>query len=380
MANPNTLTALLESGADSDVARLAPERAAVTYGELRRHVSAVAPLTRLCQRGGTRTLMRDAVLAAVRALDHRLAAATLARRRERPALLAFMVHGVFADERDAAASAVDPAHPVTVGDLERFAAYFLELGYQFVTPAQIAAGLDPARHSVWLTFDDGYANNLRALPVLRACDIPATFFVSTNHVADGKAFWWDAVYRGRRRHGVPEAAIRREQAALKARPARAIENYIRAELGAAALDPIGDSDRPLSAAELRVLAAEPLAILGNHTADHALLTQCDDDEVRAQIRTCQRALADASGTAPQAIAYPDGRYDRRVVRLALAEGLRVGAVTERRKNQLPLNDAAVMRIARFSLPPGPSLAADCRLYRSDFRVVSLLRRLQPAQG
>ncbi len=324
--------------------------------------------------------MRDALLALIRAVDHRLAAATLARRRERPALLAFMVHGVFADAREAAAGAVDPVHPVTVGDLARFAAYFLELGYQFVTPAQMAAGLDPARHAVWLTFDDGYANNLLALPVLRASGIPATFFVSTNHVVEGKAFWWDAVYRGRRRRGVADAAIRREQAALKARPVRAIEDYIRAELGGSALDPLGDSDRPLSAAELRLLAAEPLATLGNHTADHALLTQCDDDEARAQIRICQRALADASGTAPQAIAYPDGRYDRRLVHLAQAEGLRVGAVTERGKNQLPLNDAALMRIARFSLPPGPSLAADCRLCRSDFRIVSLLRRLKPGQG
>ena len=40
-----------------------------------------------------------------------------------------------------------------------------------------------------LTFDDGYYNNHLALPVLEEFDVPALFFISTNHVKQQKCFW-----------------------------------------------------------------------------------------------------------------------------------------------------------------------------------------------
>ena len=40
-----------------------------------------------------------------------------------------------------------------------------------------------------ITFDDGYADNLQfAVPLLLECNVPFTYFVSTNHVVRGQAF------------------------------------------------------------------------------------------------------------------------------------------------------------------------------------------------
>lgn len=319
--------------------------------------------------------MKAQLLSALRVVDRRLAARVLRHRRERPSLLVFAVHSLFQDEHEPAIGGADPFHPVLISDFERFVAYFLNLGYQFVTPAQIVEGLDPAGHYVWLTFDDGYANNLRALTVLRTFGVAATFFVSTNHVAEGRAFWWDALYRERRRRGKRVALIRREQQALKSRPHREIEAYVRAQFGSAALDPIGDCDRPMTVTELRALASEPLATLGNHTTDHALLTQCDEAEVRTQVRSAQDFLTAIGGRVPEAIAYPDGRYNARVVQLVRAEGLHLGVGTWRGKNHLPLAGFASMRIARCSVPWGPTSAADCLIARSDVGVIKSLRWL-----
>ncbi len=53
---------------------------------------------------------------------------------------------------------------------------------------------DPA--SVFVTFDDGYADNLyNAKPVIERFDIPATFFLSTSLLGSPREFWWDDLER-----------------------------------------------------------------------------------------------------------------------------------------------------------------------------------------
>ncbi len=285
-----------------------------------------------------------------------------------------MFHSLFQDEREIASEIVDPYQPLRVSDFKRVLQYFLEYGYRFVTPAHIESGLDMTGRYAFVTFDDGYANNLHALPVLKELGVPATFFVSVNHVATGMGFWWDALYRVRRRSGVAVTAIRREQATLKRRTFRDIDAYVRAECGARGLQPVGDIDRPLTPAELWQLACEPLVTLGNHTADHAVLTVHDDREVRAQIRACQEYLAALTGTAPRIIAYPNGSYDARVCQLARAEGLRLGVVVEPRKNRLPITDGAAMTLGRYFLRGGSILIEECQLCRSDLQLLHQLRR------
>lgn len=55
---------------------------------------------------------------------------------------------------------------------------------------------DSREPSVVITFDDGYADNVReALPILEELAIPATFFVSTSSIGVNQEFWWDELER-----------------------------------------------------------------------------------------------------------------------------------------------------------------------------------------
>ena len=60
--------------------------------------------------------------------------------------------------------------------------------------AEIAAHAGDPR-ALAITFDDGYADNLAAADVLEAAGLPWTLFVSTGHVEERRAFFWDEVAR-----------------------------------------------------------------------------------------------------------------------------------------------------------------------------------------
>ena len=319
--------------------------------------------------------MIETIKPALRRLDRQIAAATLRVRRERPGLLIFMLHALFKDEEAVACDLVDPYQPVLVSDFARFIEYFLGHGYRFVAPADIGAGLDPQGYHALITFDDGYYNNLLAVPVLQRYGVPATVFISANHIAQGKGYWWDVLYRERRRQGRSMAAIDLEREALKRRTHQEIDAYLRAELPPRALAPVNDIDRPMTPAELAAFAAEPLITIGNHTTDHAILTVHDPDEVRRQIRGCQEYLGAVIGDAPEIIAYPNGNCDARVAAIAREEGLRLGViVAPSRKTPLPLRNGAEMTMPRYFVSAGPDTAGEGAWLRSDIKVISGLRQ------
>ena len=50
--------------------------------------------------------------------------------------------------------------------------------------------------SILLTFDDGYADNLKvALPILESLDAQALFFIATSNIDTNKELWWDELER-----------------------------------------------------------------------------------------------------------------------------------------------------------------------------------------
>ena len=77
----------------------------------------------------------------------------------------------------------------------------------------------------------------------------ATVFPSANHVLEGKAYWWNVVYRERRRRG-GRSRIAAETERLRRMRAPEVDAYLLSEFGPDALQPVGDVDRPLSADEL----------------------------------------------------------------------------------------------------------------------------------
>jgi peptidoglycan/xylan/chitin deacetylase (PgdA/CDA1 family) len=285
-----------------------------------------------------------------------LAAASLLppldRRRDRMVVLAF--HSVLPDMSALEANVLDPYQPLTLADVETVATTLQQRGYRFVTGRDLASGSMSAAVSgpaAWLTFDDGYANNLQLAPLLQRLGVPATIFVATANVDRAEAYWWDVLFRESQRRGVAPREISLRREALKTLAPDRIRAEVSAAFGEAAFRPTGDLDRPMTAAELSALAANPLIEIGNHTHLHTILPRVDARSQRADIATCQNRLTAITGRAPTTIAYPNGNATGETLDAARSAGLSVGVTCTPRAFALTARAKApddLMEIGRFA--------------------------------
>ena len=311
--------------------------------------------------------MQRSLKAAILSLDAKMASRFLPAAREEGALLCFLFHGLFENSEEVRSGMLDPQQGITMEMFRAFLSHFQEQGYGFVSPRQILEGLQPGGKYILLTFDDGYCNNRRALPAIEEFSAPAVFFISSDHVRNGKAFWWDAAFREGRKRGKTEAEIRRAVRGYKRMKTEEVECDLKKEFGKDALRPIGDLDRPFTAGELRAFAEHRLVSLGNHTKNHAILTTYSLAEAREQIQGGQNAIQEMTGKVPEMISYPNGNSSPEIRQAAREAGLALGAVVRGGKNRLPLKIGApqAMALKRFILWGDRGIDAQCQASRAD---------------
>jgi peptidoglycan/xylan/chitin deacetylase (PgdA/CDA1 family) len=298
--------------------------------------------------------------------DRWLGRVLLHGRGEGGGLVVLMFHSLFADEAELASnSSIDPQQCTTVDHFRQVVQALQGYGYRFVTPAQVLAGLDHRHRHAMLTFDDGYFNNMRALPVLHECKVPAVFFITANHVLHNKCMWSDVLYRERMRQGYSLTQVRAEQESLKHLRSFEIEQQVKARFGDDCLQPWGNLDRFMTPAELREFATDEWVVIGNHTQDHAILTNYSPADIRREIGQCQQSLAGLTGKVPQCIAYPNGNYSPEVVSIGREIGLRLGIGVFQGKNYLPLTPGSEMALLRFTFWGNRDLRPQVEAFRQD---------------
>ena len=297
--------------------------------------------------------------------------------KEKKSLICVLFHGLFRDKTEIDSGAVDPQQSITVEIFQEFIEYFIEQEYVFVSPNDIVEGLDDKKNHILITFDDGYYNNHLALPILEKFHVPALFFISTDHVIQNKCFWWDVIYRERRREGAGIDKINREIERMKQKKNHEIENYILDIFGEESLLPIGDIDRPFMPDELKSFSRSPFVFLGNHTSSHAILSNYSHDEIRNEIENAQNRIFEITGVKPCSIAYPNGNYTDEVLKVCEELGLKIGITTKAHKNYLPIRAGTkkALELNRFILWGDRDIESQCRSFRSDLQPLAFAKRI-----
>ena len=214
-----------------------------------------------------------------------------------------------------------------------------------------------------VTFDDGYADNLReARPLLERYDVPATVFVTSGQLGGDREFWWDELERlvvhdaplparlpetlDRCRRPSPGPRRRRPRARASA-PRLFWEIHRRLmpladDARRSALDALADwagaaAGAPprhptLSEDELVRLADGRLIEIGAHSVTHPVLASLPQERQRAEIVGSKQRLEAILGRAVDRFAYPHGapeHFTRETAVLVREAGFRSACTSQR---------------------------------------------------
>ncbi|WP_066633204.1 polysaccharide deacetylase family protein [Labilibacter marinus] len=262
-------------------------------------------------------------------------------------LISFLFHGIFTDENEAFKGDCDPQQAITLLRFESIIKFYKKRGYQFVSPHDDFCNLDRKGKYVLLSFDDGYYNNTRVVPILMKYQVPAVFFISSGHSINQKSYWWDAVYRTEFKLGKRGKDILDIQNGLKGNKTIDIESQLEANYGKGILCPIGDTDRPMTTGELKEFESNSMVYIGNHTNNHEIITNLNDDELQDELIKCKDYVNSVASKGAYMFAYPNGAYNRTQLDLIKNTGYKLAITTERGRNKLPFKDEDKMQIKRF---------------------------------
>lgn len=182
-------------------------------------------------------------------------------------------------------------------------------------------------NAVSITFDDGYADNLDAARVMHRHGVVATFYLTTDCLADGQPFWPTELRTIVAMLPGPTFSIRtpnpltlpivtaeeRYKAVknltrlCKSNPVpvrEALRHELRTLAGTAA-----ESTRTMltwaQVAEMTGLGMD----MGGHTLTHTNLPSAGRDDAWREIEGCRRALRDRLGVEATQFSYPNGGAD-----------------------------------------------------------------------
>ncbi len=330
-------------------------------------------------------MMNSAFRQAIDQIDRILARFSLAFFGDSGSLIIPMFHGIYPDVSFAHSSDYDPQQGITLEQFRALVAAFAARGFTFIRPSDIDDGLEDGGKYVMLTFDDGYFNNVSVLPILEEFKVPAVFFISAGHVLEGKAFWWDVLYREMILSKGSDGMLGSAYAKCKSVPTDEAEAWIRAQFKLAALRPTSDLDRPMTPAELKSFSQSKYVVLGNHTLDHAILTNYSAKGVREQIEGGQEALHAMAGVRPSCIAYPNGNHSKSIVEAAREIGLTTGVVAYPGRNVIPIPASGNTRMTLTRVVPwgNKNIRSQCDVFRSRhslYRMIARRRGLQHASA
>lgn len=227
-------------------------------------------------------------------------------------------------------------------------------------------GIRYKKPRVLVTFDDGWKDNFQnAFPVLKKHGVPALIFLTSGYVGTKKEFWPDRLVRyvemifrkykgseGMRRsiesikrtlmnsgkgpigirmpleradcHRVLKPSIE----ALKWLPEEEVEVLIR-ELGEEA-GPNGDEYKNSGAIlgwdEVQLMSKEGVEF-GSHTRNHVLLDRVSREEMVREIKESKSDIEKAIDKKVRGFAYPNGNYNRHVLKATRFAGYEAGFTT-----------------------------------------------------
>ena len=214
--------------------------------------------------------------------------------------LVLMFHGVASKKSSKVPKNLQPH--IDIAEFESIVKW-IKSRFKFIKPADL---FDSNSSGMLLTFDDGFDNNFKnVLPILNKYEIPALFFITTQHISNPNKWL----------HFIEEKI---ESNTFKK---SSIPKVLRS-----------DFFNGISEENLFKMSKNKLVTIGSHTITHPLLSQCSKSEIKKEIFESKEYLEMLIGKSVDYFAYPSGDYNEEVINQVIACGYRAGFGIDTIKN------------------------------------------------
>lgn len=220
-------------------------------------------------------------------------------------------------------------------------------------------GTSISKPSAILTFDDGYESNYRvAYPILQRHQAPATIFLATEFVTEGKQLWTNRLEFAFDHTKENELNYTGDHFPLKLKSERinslkAIKKIFKGlpqedqedrtiEIESLLKCSLSDNKtsmpaiyQPLSSSQISEMANSDLVDFGAHTHSHRILGRCDETTIRKEVQNSQKIIAGMTEKPCDLFCYPNGQagdYNELSGRLLQEAGFRCALTTVTGRN------------------------------------------------
>lgn len=246
--------------------------------------------------------------------------------------------------------------PGTQLDLANFRSQmaFLCKNYEVISLSkllnELAEGKELSRDAyAVLTFDDGLIDGYTNIfPLLKAFNVPATFFVSPWAVSTGSLYWVDELWHwlnsvnSATRHFhfgdlvLPVISLNDKLNArrqiirvLSSQNPRQREETLaelKVSLGLAGQD-ISARNVMLTREHISEMIASGLVEVGAHSLLHPMLPFCTEDQMKIEVGDSKEKLEALLGSRIDSFAYPFGKYTSKALEVAQSSGYKAAVTT-----------------------------------------------------
>lgn len=194
-----------------------------------------------------------------------------------------------------------------------------KMGYRFVSLDEFISVLStpaaakPQSRIAFVSFDDGWKNNLKLLPIMEQYNVPMTLFVSTEPIHSGN-YWWEYPLAFRGLNYVNSLKnLSREDFLAEVEHCKTLVTLERSTM---------------TEDELYQFAQHPLVNIQSHTHTHPILTKCPEDILDYELVISKNYLEAFLKKSINVFSYPNGSYDDRVVNHVKEAGYEYAFTTE----------------------------------------------------
>jgi peptidoglycan/xylan/chitin deacetylase (PgdA/CDA1 family) len=299
----------------------------------------------------------------------------------RKKILILMIHGVSSKHMN---GEWEPLRKTLDSDILDKTLNQLKKHYNFISmqeAADMLSGKLPLKKNcIVITLDDGYRNNIEiAYPIFKKYDIPIIIYLSTGHIENRKAFWFDrldyAIQKLPKGRYELEMGGRKAEIICNSRHEKKVtfwhfRRFVKCK--SASDDELTDFinqtcdkfEKITKQSIYDVFENDPwVSVLdwdtikkyskmagcefGSHTVNHSRLAKVDENTAMEQLSRSKKMVEEKTNKKCKHFAYPNGSYNSRVANMARMSGYQTSLTTE---NGMNGRGDDLMTLKRFPFP------------------------------